>query len=86
MPTTETASRIDWIGRSCRLLAATAQNSATRRPFAGLTIGTAIHLEPKTAALLMTLKAGGARLIATGNLNSTQADTVAWLRRRRHRR
>ena len=80
MPTTETASRIDWIGRSCRLLAATAQEFSNTRPFAGLTIGTAIHLEPKTAALLKTLKAGGARLIATGNLNSTQADTVAWLR------
>ena len=80
MSTTEIASRIDWIGRSCRLLAATAQEFSSTRPFAGLTIGTAIHLEPKTAALLKTLKAGGARLIATGNLNSTQADTVAWLR------
>ena len=80
MPTTEIASRIDWIGRSCRLLAATAEEFSRTRPFAGLTIGTAIHLEPKTAALLKTLKAGGARLIATGNLNSTQADTVAWLR------
>jgi adenosylhomocysteinase len=80
MPTTETASRIDWIGRSCRLLAAIAEEFSRTRPFENLTIGTAIHLEPKTAALLKTLKAGGARLIATGNLNSTQADTVAWLR------
>jgi adenosylhomocysteinase len=80
MPSTETSSRIDWIGRSCRLLAATAEEFSRTRPFADLTIGTAIHLEPKTAALLMTLKAGGARLVATGNLNSTQADTVAWLR------
>jgi adenosylhomocysteinase len=80
MPNTETASRIDWVARSCRLLAATAEEFRRTRPFDGLTIGTAIHLEPKTAALLATLKAGGARVIATGNLNSTQAETVAWLR------
>jgi adenosylhomocysteinase len=75
MPTTETASRIDWIGSSCRLLTATAEEFLRTKPFAGMTIGTAIHLEPKTAALLMTLKAGGARVIATGNLNSTQPAT-----------
>ncbi len=48
-------------------------------PFAGLTIGTGIHLEPKTVALLLTLRAGGARIVATGNLNSTQATTVDFL-------
>ena len=76
---TTSHSRIEWIARSCRLLAATAAEFAQTRPFAELTIGTAIHLEPKTAALLMTLKAGGARLVATGNLNSTQPETVAYL-------
>ena len=59
MPHTETSSRVDWIASSCRLLAATAQEFRETKPFAGLTIGTAIHLEPKTAALLTTLKAGG---------------------------
>jgi adenosylhomocysteinase len=80
MPLTETASRIDWVGASCRLLAATADEFRRTKPFAGTTIGTAIHLEPKTAALLMTLRAGGARVIATGNLNSTQPETVFYLR------
>src|SRR6188472_188252 len=80
MPGTETGSRIDWIGGSCRLLGATAAEFSRTRPFAGLTISTPIHLEPKTAALLMTLQAGGARLVVTGNLNSTQPDTVAFLR------
>ncbi|EJK80107.1 adenosylhomocysteinase [Agrobacterium sp. SHOUNA12C] len=73
-------SRIDWVGRSCRLLAATAAEFRETRPFAGLTIGTGIHLEPKTVALLMTLRAGGARLVCTGNLNSTQPETVGYLR------
>jgi len=82
MPLTETKTRIDWIAASCRLLQATAAEFARTAPFAGLTIGTAIHLEPKTAALLMTLQAGGARLVATGNLNSTQPETIAYLRER----
>lgn len=72
-------SRIDWVASGCRLLKSIAAEFAETRPFAGLTIGTAIHLEPKTAALLMTLKAGGARVVATGNLNSTQPATAAFL-------
>ncbi|WP_158817973.1 adenosylhomocysteinase [Methylocapsa sp. S129] len=79
MPPSETKTRIDWIASSCRLLQSTAAEFARTRPFTGLTIGTAIHLEPKTAALLTTLQAGGARLVATGNLNSTQPETIAYL-------
>ncbi len=74
------ATRIDWIGGSCRLLNATATEFRETQPFKGLAIGTGIHLEPKTVALLMTLKAGGARLVCTGNLNSTQPATVDFLR------
>lgn len=73
-------TRIDWISRSCRLLGAIADEFARTRPFDGLTIATGIHLEPKTAALLLTLRAGGARLAVTGNLNSTQPATVDFLR------
>lgn len=76
------ASRIEWIAEGCRLLRETATEFGRTQPFDGLTIGTAIHLEPKTAALLTALKAGGAQVVATGNLNSTQADTVAFLRDR----
>ncbi|WP_354540960.1 adenosylhomocysteinase [Rhizobium sp. OAE497] len=75
-----TATRIDWIGNSCRLLKATAAEFERTRPFQGLTIGTGIHLEPKTVALLTTLRAGGAKLVCTGNLNSTQPSTVDYLR------
>jgi len=55
---------------------------ARTRPFDGLTIGTGIHLEPKTVALILTLASGGARMISTGNLSSTQAETVGYLRHR----
>src|ERR1700693_2103517 len=50
------------------------------RPFEGLTIGTGIHLEAKTVALLLTLRDGGAALVSTGNLNTTQPDAVYYLR------
>lgn len=80
MDQSSSLSRVDWVARSCRLLAATAAEFRGTRPFAGLTIGTGIHLEPKTVALLMTLRAGGADLVCTGNLNSTQPETVDYLR------
>lgn len=75
-------TRIDWVGRSCRLLDAIKGEFETTQPFAGLTIGTGIHLEPKTVALLLTLRSGGAKVIATGNLNSTQAETVDFLQKK----
>lgn len=76
------ANRIEWVGANTRLLRQIAAEFRETQPFAGMTIGTGIHLEPKTVALLLTLKEGGARLVATGNLNTTQADAVAYLRER----
>src|SRR3984893_11632037 len=73
-------SRIDWVRSNCRLLRAIAEDFAKTQPFLDLTIGTGIHLEPKTVALLLTLKAGGARVVSTGNLNSTQPEAVEYLR------
>lgn len=72
-------SRIEWVADSCRLLKGVAEEFSRTKPFQGLMIGTAIHIEPKTVALLMTLRAGGANLVATGNLNSTQPATVEYL-------
>jgi adenosylhomocysteinase len=72
--------RIEWVGSQTRLLQQVAEEFARTRPFAGMTIGTGIHLEPKTASLLLTLRAGGAALVCTGNLNSTQPATVSYLR------
>ena len=72
-------SRIEWVGSQCRLLSKIAAEFDATQPFRGLTIGTGIHLEPKTVALLLTLKRGGARVISTGNLNTTQPESVAYL-------
>jgi adenosylhomocysteinase len=77
-----TTTRIDWVVGSCRLLAATADEIERTRPFAGLVLGASIHLEPKTAAMLTALQRGGAEVVATGNLSSTQPATVAWLQER----
>src|SRR5689334_4737065 len=74
------STRIDWVRGHCRLLRAIAAEFARTRPFDGLTIGTGIHLEAKTVALLLTLRDGGARLVSTGNLNTTQPDAVSRLR------
>ena len=73
-------SRIDWVRGNCRLLAGISAEFARTRPLQGITIGTGIHLEPKTVALLLTLADGGARVVSTGNLSSTQPDVVAYLR------
>src|SRR5918911_434444 len=74
--------RIEWVIESCRLLRALGDEPERTRPFDGLTIGTGIHVEPKTVALLLTLQRGGARLVSTGNLATTQQGAVDYLRER----
>jgi len=71
--------RIDWVIENCRLLAAISDEFDRTQPFAGLTIGTGIHLEPKTVALLLTLQRGGADVVSTGNLNTTQQSAIDYL-------
>jgi adenosylhomocysteinase len=72
-------SRIEWVLSSCRLLAAIGDEFEVTQPFEGLRIGTGIHLEPKTVALLLTLQRGGAEVVATGNLNTTQQEAIDFL-------
>ena len=48
------------------------------QPFKGITIGSCLHLEPKTINLGLTLQAGGAEVAMTGcNPLSTHDDAVA---------
>lgn len=74
--------RIGWVRSRMALLAEARRALAERQPFAGRTIGVSLHLEPKTAVLIETLQAGGARMVGTGNHGSTQDDVVAALARR----
>jgi adenosylhomocysteinase len=70
------ATRIDWVAEHCQLLRSISAEFQDTLPFRGLTIGTGIHLEAKTVALILTLRAGGARLVSTGNLNTTQPEAL----------
>jgi adenosylhomocysteinase len=74
------ATRIDWVIQQCRLLNSIGDEFERTRPFDGLTIGTGIHLEAKGVALMLVLQRGGARVISTGNLNSTQPGALEYLR------
>lgn len=71
--------RIAWIRSRMGMLANLRERFAAEQPFAGVTIGVSLHADPKTAVLLETLAAGGARVVGTGNHGSTQDDVVAAL-------
>jgi adenosylhomocysteinase len=59
------------------VLAAIQKQFAREKPFAGMTIGMALHVEAKTANLVSTLAAGGAVVHITGcNPLSTQDDVA----------
>jgi adenosylhomocysteinase len=62
------------------LLAEIRERFEREQPFTGHRIGAALHLEAKTASLVLTLHAGGAELYVIGsNPLSTQDETVAAL-------
>ena len=54
-------SRIEWVIANCRLLAAIGDELEQSRPFAGLTIGTGIHLEPEDGRTALDAAAGRCR-------------------------
>ena len=73
-------ARVVWIRSRMQLLRNVQETFKRERPFSNKTIGVSLHLEPKTAVLLETLKVGGARIVGTGNLGSTQDDIVEVLK------
>jgi adenosylhomocysteinase len=68
--------RIRWTQANLHLLNQLQDEFRTKKPFKGLTIGVSLHIEPKTAVLFSVLQAGGAKVVATGNLGTTQADVA----------
>ena len=74
-----TAQRMLWTASNMALLGRIREEFETTRPFAGRRIGVSLHLEVKTAVLLLALKAGGADIVATGNYGTSQDDVVAYL-------
>ncbi len=49
------------------------------RPFANITIGICLHVEPKTAVLCSVLQDSGAEIVITGSPGTTQDDVAAAL-------
>lgn len=72
--------KIDWVSRFMPVLQSIRRDFERRKPFKGIRIATTLHLEMKTAFLLLTLKAAGAEVsAAASNPLSTQDDVVAAL-------
>ncbi|WP_145950097.1 adenosylhomocysteinase [Paenibacillus sp. Y412MC10] len=67
---------IHWTEIHMNLLRNFRDDLSQTKPFQGLTIGICLHVEPKTAVLCRTLKAGGAEVIVTGSPGTTK-DEVA---------
>ena len=69
--------KIEWAAQYMPVLAAIKKQFVKDKPFAGMTIGMALHVEAKTANLVSTLAAGGATVHITGcNPLSTQDDVA----------
>lgn len=70
--------KIEWVQRHMPVLEHIKKEYEETQPFKGITIGSCLHLEPKTINLGLTLQAGGAEVAMTGcNPLSTHNDAVA---------
>lgn len=74
----EGVRKIEWVQKHMPVLESIKQEYLETQPFKGITIGSCLHLEPKTINLGLTLMAGGAEVAMTGcNPLSTHDDAVA---------
>ena len=72
--------KIEWARQYMPVLNRLREKYAKERPLDGLTISACLHLEAKTACLLILMKDLGARVVAAGsNPLSTQDDVCAGL-------
>jgi len=75
--------KIAWARQYMPVLSSIRNRFVEEKPFSGMTIGMALHVEAKTAVLVETLAAGGAEVHITGcNPLSTQDDVSAALNTR----
>src|SRR5579864_9790871 len=72
--------KIRWAEMHQRLLQRLREQFSETKPFAGLTIGMCLHVEPKTAMLCFVLQAGGAEVVITGSPGTTKDDVATALR------
>src|ERR1700755_3235246 len=68
-----------WAELHLKLLDKLKQEFREAKPFAGITIGICLHIEPKTAVMCSVLQEGGAEIVITGSPATTQDDVAAAL-------
>jgi adenosylhomocysteinase len=72
--------RVEWAMREMPVLASISDRFAKEKPLAGVRLAACLHVTTETAALMKTLKAGGASLaLCASNPLSTQDDVAAYL-------
>jgi adenosylhomocysteinase len=72
--------RVEWAMREMPVLASISERFAKEKPLAGVRLAACLHVTTETAALMKTLKAGGANLtLCASNPLSTQDDVAAYL-------
>ena len=59
--------KIEWVQRHMPVLEHIKKEYEETQPFKGITIGSCLHLEPKTINLGLTLQAGGAEVSVRRN-------------------
>ncbi len=72
--------RVEWAMREMPVLASITERFAKEKPLAGVRLAACLHVTTETAALMKTLKAGGASLsLCASNPLSTQDDVASFL-------
>ena len=70
--------KMEWAKKYMPVLNSIREEYSANKPFKGITVGMALHLEAKTAILAETIMKGGAKIVITGcNPLSTQDDVAA---------
>ena len=72
--------KIEWAGLHMPVLQVIRQRFTKEKPFKGVAIGACLHVSSETANLMLTLKAGGAKIaLCACNPLSTKDDIAASL-------
>ncbi|HSD98600.1 MAG TPA: adenosylhomocysteinase [Patescibacteria group bacterium] len=74
---TEGKMKIEWSGQNMPVLATIRSRFIKNKPLKGLTIACCLHITSETANLLITLKAGGAKVVACASNPLSTQDSVA---------
>lgn len=69
--------KIEWAGQNMPVLSTIKERFAKEKPLKGLTLAACLHITSETANLLITLKAGGATVVACASNPLSTQDMVA---------